>query len=118
MLLWICKISFLSFLLIFLLHYLYTFFLQNLTSPKIKDLINRPNEQYNNIMSSINRNAIQPHSNGIVQPGIVHPGIDSTDSNVKMKDELKQFLTSEMSNNKQPPAYERDNSLIFSQFDK
>lgn len=117
MLLWICKISFLSFLLIFLLHYLYTFFLQNLTSPKIKDLVNRPSEQYDNIMNSINRN-VTPPPNVIAHPGLA-PVNNSIDHTIKMKDELKQFLSSEMNNNKQAPAYEQgEKNLIFSRFDK
>jgi hypothetical protein len=119
MLWWTCKISLLSLLLIFLLHYLYTFFLHNLTSPKIKDLVNRPKEQYENMFNSINNT-----SNVISNiPDINNEKINnekiSKISNVKkgskMKDELRQFLTSEMNNNT-ISNYQHDEGLYFSSF--
>ena len=44
---WIFKWILLSFILIYLIHYLYTFLLNMFTIPKIRDLIHKPQEQYN-----------------------------------------------------------------------
>ena len=52
MLFWIFKWSILSFILIFLIHYLYTFLINMLTVPKIRDLINKPKEQYNELLKN------------------------------------------------------------------
>ena len=45
----------LSLIIIIVLHYLYTFFKQNLTTPKIKDLVTKPNEEYKKIYSTIQK---------------------------------------------------------------
>ena len=50
---WIIKVTLISLLLIFLLHYLYSFFKTNLTSPKLKDLVNKPQAKYNTIYNSL-----------------------------------------------------------------
>ena len=50
---WIIKVTMISLLLIFLLHYLYSFFKTMLTSPKLKDLVNKPQEKYNTIYNSL-----------------------------------------------------------------
>ena len=42
-----------SFLLIFLMHHLYMFLMNTLTVPKIKDLVNKPTQQYNDIYSTL-----------------------------------------------------------------
>ena len=102
--LWIGKISFLSLLLIFLIHYLYVFFLQNLTTPKVKDLVNRPNEQYHDIMKSLKSGDI-PKKNEQANANIMN-------SNA-MKDELKNFLAKEMKTKKDVPAFSgMTNSLV------
>jgi hypothetical protein len=108
MLLWIGKISVLSLLLIFLIHYLYSFFLQNLTTPKIKDLVNRPNEQYENIMKSLSGE--KPVKKDIPVPIVNVQGS-------KMKDELKNFLAKEMNNKQQAPVFEQGGTnLSFSSY--
>ena len=94
--LWIGKISFLSLLLIFLIHYLYTFFLQNLTTPKVKDLVNRPSEQYENIIRSLK-------SERPPKMASVSHIIPSKDNN--MKDELKNFLAKEMKTKKETSVF-------------
>lgn len=43
-----------SFIIIIVLHYLYNFFKQNLTTPKVRDLINKPSEEYKRIYATIN----------------------------------------------------------------
>ena len=42
-----------SLTLIFLIHHLYMFLMNTLTVPKIKDLVNKPNQQYQDIYSTM-----------------------------------------------------------------
>ena len=88
---WIIKVTMISLLLIFLLHYLYSFFKTTLTSPKLKDLVNKPQEKYNTIYNSL-KNA---GDGGVQNLG------DDTNNNSEsinnsnssnMKDELKKYL--------------------------
>ena len=49
----IFKWTLISLSLIFLIHYLYTFLMNTLTVPKLKDLVNKPAEQYKDMFSTI-----------------------------------------------------------------
>jgi hypothetical protein len=42
-----------SLTLIFLIHHIYMFLMNTLTVPKIKDLVNKPNEQYKDILATL-----------------------------------------------------------------
>jgi len=53
---WIIQITIISIILIFLVHHLINFFKSVLTVPKIKDLVNSPNEKYKNIYDTISHN--------------------------------------------------------------
>lgn len=53
---WIIQITIISIILIFLVHHLINFFKSVLTVPKIKDLVNSPNEKYKNIYETISHN--------------------------------------------------------------
>ena len=53
MLLWSIQLIIIYLLLILLVHYLYSFFKNTLTIPKIKDLVNKPSERYNEIYKTI-----------------------------------------------------------------
>jgi hypothetical protein len=53
---WIIQITVISIILIFLVHHLINFFKSVLTVPKIKDLVNSPNEKYKNIYDTISHN--------------------------------------------------------------
>ena len=53
MLLWTIQISIMSIILIFLVHYLFTFFKATLTVPKIKDLVYAPAQKYEAMMNII-----------------------------------------------------------------
>ena len=99
MFLWIIQMTIISIILIFLVHHLINFFKSTLTVPKIKDLVNNPNQKYENMYNIINRSQQQ-------QPQIV----DDNDENAtpidmlpsaepNMKDELKHFLKSQLDNN-------------------
>ena len=56
---WIIKVSILSLVFIFLLHYLYSFFVSTLTVPKVKDLVTLPQEKYDKMFHSLQQ-PLQP----------------------------------------------------------
>jgi len=106
---WIIKVSILSFILIFLLHYLYSFFLSTLTVPKIKDLVTLPQEKYdkmfyslqsadpsdnngnngsNNVSNNVSNNGSNNGSNNVSNNGS-NNGSNNTQS---MKEDLINFL--------------------------
>jgi hypothetical protein len=68
---------FVSLLLIVLVHYLYSFFKNTLTIPKMRDLVNKPIERYNEIYTTI-------------QDG--KRAVASQNDTSDMQNELKQFL--------------------------
>lgn len=57
MLLDIIYTSIVSLIVIYIAHYLYEYFKKNLTTPKIKDLINRPKQEYSAMYDIINKNS-------------------------------------------------------------
>jgi len=57
---WIIKVSILSLVFIFLLHYLYSFFVSTLTVPKVKDLVTLPQEKYDEMFHSLQQQQLQP----------------------------------------------------------
>ena len=67
----------LSIIFICLIHYLYIFFKQNLTVPKIKDLVNRPKQKYKDIYKSLEQK---------------NPDIPKIEMKMDMKEELKNYL--------------------------
>lgn len=81
----IIQCTILSALLIFLVHYLFEFFKSTMTVPKIKDLVKAPSKKYEEMFSLINQN--QKSDDSL-----------SDKSLSKQKDELKNFLKSQMSN--------------------
>ena len=78
MLPWIIQMSIISLILIILLHYLFTFFKTNLTIPKVKDLVNKPQKQYETLFDTMKESNIKPQY--------------SKETNENMKDELKNYL--------------------------
>ena len=100
MILWSIKILILSVILIFVSHNLFGFFKDTLTTPKVKDLVNKPQQQYNDIMKtiqkynnstkeSVNKSVNNVNtSNNVTQNSKQQTMIDKT----QMKDELKHFL--------------------------
>ena len=78
MIAWIIQWTVISLVLIILIHYLYIFFKTTLTVPKIKDLVNRPHQQYKDIMETIQ--TPQPKNDNIRK---------------EMKNELKDYLLRE-----------------------
>ena len=83
MLLFILKNAIISVILIFLLHYIYDYFKTNLTTPKVKDLVNKPQVQYDEIM-----NCIRESKNVVKKERI----IEKEKEKINMKDELKKYM--------------------------
>lgn len=108
---WIVQATALSLCLIAVLHYLYVFFKTTLTVPKVKDLVNRPQKQYdaifktmgnnrnNNNNVKINNNLSSTSTTDISSLPILGSS-DGRDGNaMSMKQELKHFLK-ELNSNK------------------
>lgn len=89
MLPWIIQMSIISLILIILVHYLFTFFKTNLTIPKVKDLVNKPQKQYEALFDTMKETTIQPTK--------------SENDSVNMKNELKNYLK-ELSESKKSSA--------------
>ena len=92
---WIIKVTMISLLLIFLLHYLYSFFKTTLTSPKLKDLVNKPQEKYNTIYNSLKSAGDGGVQNLGDDTNNNSESINNSNSNSNsssMKDELKKYL--------------------------
>lgn len=99
-----------SFLLIYIVHYLINYFKANLTIPKTKDLVNAPPKKYEHMYNIINhRNNTNTNmntntdttsmtcSNKYTLIDLLPVQSQSTDNeDTTMKDELKQFLKSQL----------------------
>ena len=79
MLYWTLQWIIISLVLIMLIHYLYSFFKNTLTVPKVKDLVNKPTERYNEILETIKTSK---------------PKAVASDPEIKteMQNELRSFL--------------------------
>ena len=77
MLLWITKQIIISLLIIVLAHSIYMFLKTNLTTPKIRDLINKPQKQYEKIYEKTETKEIN-NSN--------------PEEEINMKNELQNYL--------------------------
>ena len=73
----ILKWVIISLTLIFLVHHLYMFLLNTLTVPKIKDLVNKPNQQYKDIFETLHT----------IKPDTAAPNTE------QIADELTSFLS-------------------------
>jgi len=91
---WIFKVSILSLIFIFLLHYLYSFFISTLTIPKVKDLVTLPQQKYDELFHSLEQNKYsQENKGGNGTNGNINllPS-SSSSSSQSMKDELIRFM--------------------------
>jgi hypothetical protein len=107
---WIIKVSILSFILIFLLHYIYSFFISTLTIPKVKDLVTLPQQKYDELFNSLhlqhnkftNEN-INMNNNGNREPASAFSTttmkMQSAPKQQAMKDELIKFMKEISHNN-------------------
>ena len=87
---WIIKVSILSFILIFLLHYIYSFFISTLTIPKVKDLVTLPQQKYDEMFHSLQQ---QQQQQQLLNSNINNNSNNATSSSTQsMKDDLINFL--------------------------
>ena len=92
MLSWVIQITIISIVLIFLVHYLINFFKTTLTVPKIKDLVNIPNQKYENMYNIISKNNYNENESHDYTEIDLLPKPDSN----SMKNELKNFLKKQL----------------------
>ena len=97
MLSWAIQTTIISLVIIFLIHSIYHYFKETLTIPKVKDLVNKPSEKYEEIYKIINQN----NNNGEIN----YAKSASSD----MKEELKIFLNQQIST---PGEIEPGNSML------
>ena len=92
MLSWIIQMIILSVIFIFLVHQLIIFFKENLTVPKIKDLVNAPSQKYENIYQIISSDKNDNlNTNKLTNEQLIpKPDIES------MKNELKGFFKEQL----------------------
>jgi len=102
---WVLQVTVISLCFIAVVHYLYIFFKTTLTVPKVKDLVNRPQQQYEELFKGITH--MSPQLDGSINnnnnnntnnttsiselPSLLEPQDQNRDQTA-MKDELKQFL--------------------------
>ena len=84
----IIKLSFMSLILIILVHYLYIYFTSLLTTPKVKDLVFVPSKKYDELYELIKKDEI-PNNSLASKESDVKASID-------MKSELKKYLNNHM----------------------
>jgi hypothetical protein len=95
MLSWIIQISLISIIFIFLVHHILMFFKTTLTVPKIKDLVNSPNQKYQNIYDTISHNS-NNSSSGYTDIDLLPSDTTGFTKINSMKDELKTFLKKQL----------------------
>ena len=98
MLSWIIQISLISILFIFLVHHLILFFKSTLTVPKIKDLVNSPNQKYQHIYDTISNNSSSSSSSSTTGYTNIEL-LPLNNDNDSMKYELKSFLKKQLNKN-------------------
>ena len=105
MLFWSIKITIVSIIFIFLVHYLINFFKSTLTVPKIKDLVNTPTKKYENMYNilknqnkSINSNSNNNNNNNDDDYTLIDllPNSNEAVEEATMKNELKNFLKKQL----------------------
>jgi hypothetical protein len=103
--------SIISFIFIYLIHYLLTFFKSTLTVPKVKDLVNMPTQKYQEMYNIINNGkTIHLKNDGNNNGNNNENNNENNNSNytlidllpkqeTNMKNELKSFLKSQLHGN-------------------
>lgn len=96
MLSWIIQQVIISLVIIILIHSIYSFLQNNLTTPKIRDLVNKPTKQYEEIYKTIEK---------------VNDKISKQESDTSnMKNELQNYLK-ELSKNNENKPITKENSI-------
>ena len=102
MLFWTIQVTIISIILIFLVHHLLVFFKTNLTTPKVKDLVNAPTQKYDAIFNAMNFNTSTANSVNNISLEELIPPIQPDP--VDMKNELKQFMKKQFKENNNNPS--------------
>ena len=114
---WILQTIVFSIFFIGIIHYLYLFFMNNLTTPIVKDLIHSPSNKYENMFNIINSSNLDNNNNTNTKSNLIKNNTSINDlkydlsdlipnnssqlhTNVQqnMKDELKSFLHDQLNN--------------------
>jgi hypothetical protein len=97
MLSWIIQITIISVILVFLIHHLINFFKATLTVPKIKDLVNIPNQKYENMLNIIKNssNSYDSQKSYTDEYKIIDL-LPHSEEQPTMKNELKSFLKKQL----------------------
>lgn len=99
MLFWTIQITVISIVLIFLVHHLINFFKSTLTVPKIKDLVNTPNQKYEDMYNIINNNnSLETKNPEKNKDYTLIDLLPTNNEDANMKNELKNFLKSQLHN--------------------
>ena len=97
--------SIVSFIIIFVIHNLYNFFKNNLTTPQVKDLVNKPTEKYKEMYSILNKDNTYS-SNTFGSGSATETTSGSNVNKEKMKNDLKNYLKGITKGNKETNNYE------------
>tara|TARA_Y100000589_G_C27073523_1_gene596474 strand:+ start:775 stop:1089 length:315 start_codon:yes stop_codon:yes gene_type:complete len=101
MLFLIIKNIIISVVIIFLIHYIYDYLKNTLTIPKIKDLVNKPDIQYNEIINSIKETKLNEETEKIIH---------KKKEKKNMKAELQAYI--EQLNQTSEPDANMDNTMF------
>jgi len=104
MFIFIIKNILLSVIVILLLHHIYNYLKNNLTTPKVKDLVHKPKIRYNQIIEVINNSEMENIKN------------DLKEDEEEMKDELEKYMQS-ISENMEEPSSSIESNTFASSFE-
>jgi len=97
---WILQMILFSTIIIFLIHHIIFYLKDSLTVPKVKDMVNIPAKQYEEMYNVI-QNKREAELSNQTQPQIQINEEPEPDP-VSMKNELKNYLKKQMSSQSQP----------------
>ena len=110
MLFWTIQVTLISIILIFLINHLLVFFKTNLTTPKVKDLVNAPTQKYDAIFNAMNFNTSTANSVNINNISLEELLPPIQPDPVDMKNELKQFMKKQFKENSTLDTISNSNS--------
>ena len=126
MLFWTIQITIISIILIFLIHHLLVFFKDNLTSPKIKDLIYAPTQKYEAIFNAMNNVESKEQLNNqyITLEELITTSAAASSSMqpqqqpdpIDMKNELKLFMKKQFKENSTVEVDSSNSSIQYSTY--
>ncbi len=94
MLFYLLKTIILSLIFILIVHNLYIYFINTLTVPKVKDLIDTPNKKYEEIFKKLNDNVEKTSERKNKTKNLNENTLKKNNASSSMKNELLNFLNS------------------------